>query len=72
MSQVFEALGTIVIGGTLECGHWALLINLRKFIEDESIVGLCDAKGSGVLTHMSFPNGGRGEVHEFAYVEQEN
>jgi hypothetical protein len=60
---------TIVMGGRdVDIG---LLVNLRKFIEDECIVGLCSVERCGALTYISFSKWWSRGFHEFAVVEQE-
>ena len=50
--KYFEASFMIVVdGANIDI---ALLVNLRKFIEDKCMVGLCCVERDGALTHKHF------------------
>jgi hypothetical protein len=55
--KYFEASVTNILKSF--CGWWhgywlALLVNLRKFIEEECMAGLCSMERGGALTHKHF------------------
>ena len=55
----FEAATAIGVGG--KDVDIALLVNLRKFIEEECMACLCSTKRSATMTHNTLSNDGEGE-----------